>query len=108
MAVCHLDYATFERLMENVLRNIIGKICLVYMDDVIVFSKTPAEHIEHLRIVFQKLQGVGLKLSLKKCSLFKKEVRHLGHIVSASGLETDPKKIEAITKWPTPKRSKVS
>lgn len=92
--------ATFERLIETILRDIIGKFCSVYMDDVIIFSKTPEEHIEHLQIVFHKLQEAGLKLSLKNYSMFKKEV---GHIVSASGLKTDPKKVEAITQWPIPK-----
>ncbi len=61
---------TFERLMETVLRGLIGKICLVYLDDVVVFESTVDELLQRLNIVFEKLRGAGLKLSPKKCQLF--------------------------------------
>ena len=68
-----------------------------------VFSKTPEEHIERLRGVFEKLSAAGLRLKLSKCEFFKSQVTYLGHIVSKNGIETDPEKIEAIKKWPVPK-----
>ena len=88
--------ATFERLMERVLQNILSKICLVYLDDVIVFSKTFEEMIENLRKVFLRLRSANLKLNPKKCSLFGREVKYLGHIVSEQGITTDLEKISAV------------
>ena len=79
------------------------KWCIIYLDNIIVFSKTPEEHIERLRGVFEKLATAGLRLKPSKCEFFKPRVTYLGHIVSKDGIETDPKKIEAIKKWPIPK-----
>lgn len=95
--------ATYERLMETVLRGLIGKVCLVYLDDVIVFGNTPEEHLENLERVFQQLENAGLKLAPKKCFLFKREVRYLGHTVSWKGVATDPEKLAIVRKWPVPK-----
>ena len=66
--------------------------CIIYLDDVIIFSKTPKEYLECLRGVFEKLTQAGLKLKLKKCISFKTKLAYLGHIVSKDGIETDPKK----------------
>ena len=74
----------------------------MYLDDVIVFSKTPEEHIVWLEAVFKKISDAGLKLKPSKCEFFKKRIHYLGHIVSNKGIETDPKKIEAIVNWPSP------
>ena len=63
-----------------------------------MFSKTPEEHIERLRGVFEKLSAAGLRLKPSKCEFFKPRVTYLGHIVSKNSIETDPKKIEAIKK----------
>ena len=95
--------ATFQHLMETCLGEIHLKWCIIYLDDIIVFSKTPEEHIERLRGVFEKLSAAGLRLKLSKCEFFKSGVAYLGHIVSKNCIETDPKKIEAIKKWPVPK-----
>ena len=73
------------------------------MDDIIVFSKTPEEHLKRLQGVFEKLAKVGLKLKPSKCEFFKSKTTYLGHIVSAKGIETGPKKIEAVKNWTTPK-----
>lgn len=94
--------ATFERAMEVALEGLIGKICLVYLDDIIVFGKTFHEELENLKQVFTRLLQVGLKMSPKKCHLFKKEVTFLGHVVSANGVKTDPSKIEKVLEWPRP------
>ena len=95
--------AMFQCLMETCLGEMHLKWCIIYLDDIIVFSKTPEEHIERLRGVFEKLTAAGLRLKPSKCKFFKSRVTYLGHIVSKDGIETDPKKIEAIKKWPVPK-----
>ena len=95
--------ATFQRLMESCLSDLHLNWCIIYLDDVIVFSKTPEEHIERLEAVFKKISDAGLKLKPSKCEFFKKRIHYLGHIVSDKGIETDPKKIEAIVKWPGPR-----
>lgn len=94
--------ATFERLMETILRGLSWKTCLVYLDDVIVFGRTFTEHLGNLRNVLERLRVANLKLSPKKCHIFKKEVKYLGHVVSEAGVSADPEKIQAVREWPTP------
>ncbi|GBM39276.1 Transposon Ty3-I Gag-Pol polyprotein [Araneus ventricosus] len=94
--------ATFERLMETVLRGLSSEACLVYLDDIIIVGRTFEEHLNNLRKVFQRLQKANLKLSPKKCRLFQKEVTYLGHVISAEGVKTDPGKIKAVVDWPRP------
>ena len=88
--------ATFERLMDSVLQGLHWKTCLVYLDDVIIFSKTLQEHLQHLGEVFEKLLGTGLKLSPNKCQLFTRESKFLGHIISSRGVSTDLEKTAAV------------
>jgi len=95
--------ATFERLMEKVLQDILSKICLVYLDDVIVFNSTFEEMMENLRKVFR---SANLKLNPKKCSLFGTEVKYFGHVVSEQGITTDPETISAVRNWPVPQNRK--
>lgn len=76
---------------------------LVYLDDIIVFGKTLEEHEARLEKVFSRLCEQGLKLSLEKCQFYRTSVTYLGHVVSARGVATDPKKLEAITSWPRPR-----
>ena len=95
--------ATFQRLMERVLSSLQWQICLVYIDDVIIFSKTLDEHIDRLQEILGRLKTAGLKLKPKKCHLFQHKVTYLGHMVSENGVETDPAKIEKVKKWPIPK-----
>ena len=78
--------ATFQRLMESCLGDLHLNWCIIYLDDVIVFSKTPKDHIERLRGVFHKLFLAGLKLKPRKCEFFKSKIAYLGHIVSAKGI----------------------
>ena len=94
---------TFQRLMESCLGDLHLNWCIIYLDDVIVFSKTPKEHIERLRGVFHELFLAGLKLKPKKCEFFKSKIAYLGHIVLAKGIETDPKKVEAVKNLTVPK-----
>ena len=76
--------------------------CIVYLDDIIIFSDTKEEHLKRLEAVFQKLITAGLKLKPSKCHFFKEEIEYLGHVVSGKGISTNPKKVEAVAKWPTP------
>ena len=98
--------ATFERLVERVLSGLTWKICMVYLDDIIVFSKSFEEHLQNLREVCSRLKTANLKLHPSKCSLFQKEVEFLGHKISEKGVSTDDRKIEAVKNWPTPKNVK--
>ena len=84
--------ATFQQLMENFLGDLNLNWCILYLDDIIIFSKAPKEHIQRLRGVFQKLWEAGLKLKPSKCKFFRTRISYLGHIVLKDGIETDPKK----------------
>ena len=94
--------STFERLMETVLAGLQYQICLIYLDDIIVYGKNFDEKIKRLKEVFSRLQDAGLKLKPKKCVLFQRQVSYLGHIVSADGVASDPAKIQNVRDWPTP------
>ena len=94
--------ATFQCLMESCLGELHLNWCIIYLDDIIVFSKTLEEHLERLRGVSDKLATAGLKLKPSKCEFFKSKITYLGHIFSAAGIETDSKKIEAVKNWMTP------
>ena len=94
--------ATFQWLIQSCLGNLYLCYCILYLDDVIVFSKTLEEHLLRLRAVFEKLNQVRLKLKPSKCELFRHKFIYLGHVVSKNGIQTDPKKVKAIRKWPVP------
>ena len=95
--------ATFQHLMESCLGESHLNWCIIYIDDIIVFSKTPEEHLKRLQGVLDKLAKAGLKLKPSKYQFFKSRITYLGHIVSAAGIETDPKRIEAIKNWTLPR-----
>ena len=95
--------AAFQRLMHDCLGDVNMNWCIVYLDDIIIFSDTKEKHLKRLEAVFQKLAAAGLKLKPSKCFFFKEEIEYLGHVVSGKGIATNPKKVEAVTKWPTPK-----
>ena len=94
--------ATFQWLMQSCLGNLYLHYCIICLGDVIVFSKTPEEHIIRLRAVFKKLKQAELKLKSSKCEFFRQQLTYLGHVVSKEGIQTDPKKVEAICMWPIP------
>ena len=94
--------ATFQRLMESSLGELHLNWCIIYLDDIIVFSQTPEEHVYRLKAFFNKLRAASLKLKPSKCDLFKKEIKYLGFIVSNEGVSTDPDKIKSVTEWPQP------
>ena len=94
--------ATFQRLMDLVLSGLNLDICLVYLDDVVIFSSTMEQHLERLELVFKRLLGANLKLKPSKCFLMQTKVTFLGHIVSSDGIATDPEKIKLVSDWPVP------
>lgn len=94
--------AIFQRMINDVLRPLIGICCYVYIDDIIIFGKDIKEHIENVEKVFRLLQKANLKVNLEKSKFFQKEVEFLGYIVSEHGVRADPKKTAAITNIPPP------
>ena len=94
--------ATFQQLVETCLGDLNLHWCIIYPDDIVIFSKDPASHLKRLDTVFQKLEEAGLMLKLSKCELFQRQLAYLGHVISAKGVATDEGKIEAIRNWPTP------
>ena len=94
--------ATFQWLMQSCLGDLHLHYCSIYLDDAIVFFKTLEEHLLRLRAMFEKLNQAGLKLKPSKCEMYRQELVYLGHVVSKNGIQTDPKKVEAICKWPVP------
>ena len=94
--------ATFQRLMQRVLAGLEYECCFVYLDDVLIASRTFSEHISHLKEVFTRLRGAQLRLKPKKCQLLRDRVLFLGHVVSEAGIEPDPQKTEKIRNYPTP------
>ena len=93
---------TFQRLMETCLRDLSLHWCIICLDDMVIFSKDPASHLERLEAVLWKLEEAGLTLKPSKCELFWQQIAYLGNMISAQGVATDEGKIEVIKKWPTP------
>lgn len=84
--------ATFQRLMNEILREYINKICIVYLDDILIFSTTLEEHEQSLNNIFKILQENNLKIQMDKCSLLKKETEFLAHVLTREGNQTKPRK----------------
>jgi transposase InsO family protein len=90
--------ATFQRFVDITLSGLTWKSCLVYLDDIIVFSRTPEEHMKHLDAVLHRLYRAGLTLNLKKCHFFKDKVDYLGHVIRPGQLSVAEKNTEALKK----------
>ena len=86
--------AYFQELMTGILKDF--PFAIAYLDDIIIFSKTPQEHLSHIRMVFNKLKSANLSMKKSKCSFFSKEIQYLGHILSATGIRPLPAKTHAI------------
>ena len=94
--------ATFQRLMERVLAGLHWTTCLIYLDDILIFSATVQQHFTRLREIFDRLKQAGLKIKPSKCLLLQKSIKYLGHVVSEHGIKTDSDKTRCIADWPTP------
>jgi hypothetical protein len=95
--------ATFQSVMNDMLRPYVGKFVVVYLDDILIFSKTAKEHLSHLRQVLQTLRENQFYANPKKCDFMKEEISFLDHRVSANGLKVDPEKLRAVADWKVPK-----
>ena len=94
--------ATFQRLMDNVLKGLQEDICLVYLDDIVIYSNSLEEHLLKLTKVFDRLVEANFKLKLEKCQFLKKELKYLGHLITGDGVKPNPDKIDAIRRYPIP------
>ena len=94
--------AVFQRLMQTVLGDLHLNGVVVYLDDIVIYSKTVKEHFELLHEVFRRLREAGLKLCGSKCQFFMPSIKVLGHVVSAEGISCDSEKISAVKEWPEP------
>ena len=95
--------AVFMDLMNRIFRPYLDKFVVVFIDDILIYSKDETEHAEHLRIVLQTLRDKQLYAKFIKSEFWLREVRFLGHIVSGDGIQVDPSKISAIVDWKPPK-----
>src|SRR5260364_426845 len=95
--------ASFMHLMNDVFRDFLDKFVIVYLDDILVYSKSQEEHMQQVNLVLEKLQKHQLYRNMKKCEFGTSSIEFLEYIISSEGLATDLKKLEAIKTWTIPK-----
>eukprot|EP00253_Pinus_taeda_P021744 PITA_21744 len=95
--------ATFMCLMNNIFHHYLERFVLIFIDDILIYSRTMEEHHEHLRMVLQTLPEHQLYEKFSKCDFFKEEIQYLGHVITKEGITVDPEKIKVIMDWPVPK-----
>ena len=95
--------ASFMCLINNVLSKYLDQFVVVFVDEILIYSKSEQEHKEHLKIILQVLREHQLYAQLSKCDFYKNKIQYLGHMISADGISVDPEKIKAIIDWPVPK-----
>jgi hypothetical protein len=88
--------------MNTTLAPALRRFVLVFFDDILIYSSTFEEHIEHLKIVLQLLAQDNWSVKMSKCKFAQQQISYLGHVISAAGIATDPAKVEAIASWPQP------
>ena len=98
--------ASFQHLMNSIFQEFLDDFVIVYLDDIMVYSRTHEEHLKHLDIVFSKLRDNQLYAKLKKCEFMKTSVEYLGHIVGNNSIKPDKEKTKAIEDWERPRNSK--
>ena len=94
--------STFQKVMNDVFADYIYDFVVIYLDDILVMSRTPEEHLHHLRLVFERLRLHKIYAKMSKCHFNRQEVKFLGHIVGHNGLRVDPAKIAVVKEWPVP------
>ena len=95
----------FQRFINQVLTGLRDKVCVAYLDDILVYGKSFEAQLHNLRLVLRKLKAHGVKLRADKCLLFREEVRYLGRLVSKNGHRPDPADSEALEKFRTPPKT---
>lgn len=95
--------STFQSLMNEMLKPYLRKFALVFFDDILVYSKSVEDHKRHLQSVLALLKEHQFFANNKKCTFGQTQLEYLGHIISADGVAADPRKIEVMLEWPTPK-----
>jgi hypothetical protein len=95
--------ATFMHLMQQTFRQYLDDFVIVFLDDVLIYSKSKHEHEQHLRTVLQVLRDKQLYAKLSKCEFFQTEIGFLGHVINQDGIKMEPSKVDAVLKWPQPK-----
>ena len=98
--------ATFQRVMDQVLTGLQGIELFVYMDDIVIYATSLEEHSRKLKSLLGRLKTAGLALQPEKCYFLKREIAYLGHVITQEGVKPDPKKIEAVEKFPIPKNKR--
>ncbi len=99
--------AVFQTLVNDVLRDVVNRFVFVYLDDILIFSQNERDHIQHVRLVLQRLLENRLFAKLEKCEFHAQSVPFLGFILSPEGIRMDPAKVEAVANWPTPDNRKA-
>jgi len=94
--------ATFQNLMNDIFREFLDDFAVVYLDDILIFSRSLDEHERHVRLVLERLRDNGLFANPEKCSFHQSEVEYLGYLVSAAGIKMDPKKVSSVVDWAEP------
>ena len=95
--------ATFQQTMNDIFRDQLGHFVVVFLDDILVYSRTLQEHVEHVRFVLQKLRNHSFYAKHSKCEFFQRSIVYLGHLVTERGLEIEPSRIEKVKLWPVPR-----
>jgi hypothetical protein len=93
---------TFQDIMNTIFSEFLRKFVLVFMDDILVYSSTLEEHVQHLQEVFQTLAAHQFFIKASKCLFVQQSLEYLGHVITAEGIATNPSKIQAINRWPVP------
>ena len=94
--------ATFQRVMNDMFKDMIGKVLFVYIDDITIYTQSFKEHMEVLEEVLRRIRENGMFLKPKKCTIASEEIHMLGHIINSKGIKTDPAKISAVKNYPAP------
>lgn len=92
--------ATFQAFIQDTLRDLLDIICVVYLDDILIFSRNQEEHDAHVKLVLDRLRAAKLYANPKKCVFDQDEVEYLGYILGKDGLKMNPKKLSTIVNWP--------
>ena len=98
--------STFQATMNKLFSHFLRKFVVIFFDDILIYSPTTAAHIYHLELVMETLLSYCFHVKLSKCLFFQDKIDYLGHVVTTCGVQADPQKIEAMTKWPIPRSLK--